>query len=144
MTPKNPRLAFWTLVALGVAILYAAFGLFATVVHAQAVDPVTTATVATSDLWDIIAKHKLLGVLAIVYGSVAKLLEANKTQGWITSGRWLAILTGGAASLAAFLDWKLGAGTLETFVLAAFGALMLIINPFVGTTPAPAPSAEVA
>lgn len=121
----------FALVAVLALLAYFAIMLIAgQVAHAQDASPVPVAVQATSDLADIVLKHKLLGALAIVYASLAKFLQLNQTQGWITHGRWLAILTGTGASLAALLEWKLGSGTLETFVLAAFGALMLIISPF--------------
>lgn len=111
------------------------------VAHAQDASPVPVAVQATGDLVDILLKHKLLGALLIGYTVVAKLLEVNKTQGWITHGRWLAILSGVVASGAAFFDWQLSGGTLEAFVLAVFGAVLLVVRSTVGP---PAPEATTA
>jgi hypothetical protein len=143
MTLKNPRLAFWTLIALGAAILYAAFGLFATVVHAQGADPVTTAQTSTATMADLVVAHGMIwGPILFAFGLLSWVLVKNSSTHWIAQGRKLALLTGGSLVLEAVLRWQLAGGTLEAVLSAVVMAALLVRNPFQqapAAAPAPAP-----
>lgn len=77
----------------------------------------------------IVARHGFWAGALMVFGIASKLLARSEAQHWLKERRWLAIVAGGVAVIAAGLNWKLNGGDPEALTLALSAALGLVLSP---------------
>lgn len=134
MILHKQRLAFWTLVGIGVVALYALMLLFRLgVAHADAIaDPVVAATAATDASWSLVAQYgPIWGVTMLVFGTLGAFLRANEAQHWLAQGRKLALIVGASSILAAVLDWHFHGAPVAGILITAVMAIKLVWSPAV-------------
>ena len=91
-----------------------------------------------ADDYSLIARHGFWGGLLLTFGIAAKLLRRPDVSHWLKERRWLAIVAGAVAVIAAGLNWRLNGGDPEAVTLALSTAIGLVLSPNVtssgGTT----------
>jgi hypothetical protein len=106
-------------------------------------DPVTTATAATSDGWDVVAHAgPIWGGSLLVYGIAQAFLRRNQSEHWIAQGRALAVITATVMVAGGLFDWHFRGAPIGSVLAVAIAAISLVWHPTV--TPladAPDPSA---
>jgi hypothetical protein len=77
----------------------------------------------------LIARHGFWGGLLLVFGVASKLLQRAEARHWLKERRWLAIVAGGVAVIAAGLNWQLNGGDPEAVTYALSAAIGLVLQP---------------
>ena len=86
-------------------------------------------TPVPADDYSLIARHGFWGGLLLTFGIASRLLQRPGVSHWIAQRRWLAIVAGGIAVIAAGLNWRLNGGDPEAVTLALSTAIGLALSP---------------
>lgn len=84
-----------------------------------------------ADDYSLIARHGFWGGLLLTFGIASKLLRRPDVSHWLKERRWLAIVAGGVAVIAAGLNWQINGGDPEAVTLALSTAIGLVLSPTV-------------
>ena len=84
-----------------------------------------------ADDYSLIARHGFWGGLLLTFGIAARLLRRPDVSHWLKERRWLAIVAGCVAVIAAGLNWQINGGDPEAVTLALSTAIGLVLSPVV-------------
>ena len=82
-----------------------------------------------TDDYSLIARHGFWGGLLLTFGIAARLLARPDVKHFLKERRWLAIVAGGVAVIAAGLNWQFNGGDPEAVTLALSTAIGLVLSP---------------
>lgn len=82
-----------------------------------------------ADDYSLIARHGFWGGLLLTFGIGARLLARPDVKHFLKERRWLAIVAGCVAVIAAGLNWRFNNGDPEAVTLALSTAIGLVLSP---------------
>lgn len=83
----------------------------------------------STDDYSLIEKHGFWGGLLLTFGIGARLLARPDVKHFLKERRWLAIVAGAVAVIAAGLNWRFNNGDPEAVTLALSTAIGLVLSP---------------
>lgn len=127
MNLTKQHIGLASLVVLATAVTYVAVTLGALLLGwamAHAAD-----TPLPVDDYSLVERYGFSGGLLMVFAVASKLLARPDVSHWLKERRWLAIVAGGVAVIAAGLNWRINGGDPEAVTLALSTAIGLVLSP---------------